>query len=137
MCSEQVCFLLPTELCCKDVGGSRQPDSGPSEENGRRIWREGDPEHPGVHGSGHGCIQVSPPHGLWEEEGCLCHEDFLDSPLWEVNSPYFAVFRTWGIEEKITSSDSFCFDACVLISPPNCEGLRALKAKTHLTLSSV
>lgn len=69
VCSVQVIFFfLSTELCCKHVGGSSKPDFGPGEENGRRLWRERDPEHCGIHGSGSGCIQVSPPSQLREGE---------------------------------------------------------------------
>lgn len=60
--------LLLTVLCRKNVGGSSKPDSGSSEENGRRLWREGDPGHRDDCGCGPGCIQVSSPSGLWEEE---------------------------------------------------------------------
>lgn len=52
-------FFFCVELCCKNVGRSGQQNRSPSEEDGWRLWREGDPEHCGVHSSGLGCTQVS------------------------------------------------------------------------------
>lgn len=80
--------VSPIEFCCKNAGGSSKPDFSPSEENGRRLWREGDPEHCGVYSCGLGCIQVSSEacflQQLWEEDKVtFARKAFWISPHWK------------------------------------------------------